>query len=32
MMQRLVEFVAIHYDSDGTRVLLRHPRPAPAHS
>ena len=32
MMQRLVEFVAIHYDTDGTRVLLRHPRPGPAHS
>jgi serine/threonine-protein kinase RsbW len=31
MMQRLVEFVAIHYDTDGTRVLLRHPQHAPAH-
>jgi anti-sigma regulatory factor (Ser/Thr protein kinase) len=30
MMQRLVEFVAIHYDTDGTTVLLRHHRPAPA--
>ena len=30
LMQRLVEFVAIHYDTDGTTVLLRHPRPASA--
>jgi serine/threonine-protein kinase RsbW len=32
MTQRLVEFVAIHYDTDGTTVLLRHHhhRPAPA--
>jgi anti-sigma regulatory factor (Ser/Thr protein kinase) len=30
MMQRLVEFVAIHYDTDGTTVFLRHQRPAPA--
>ena len=26
-MQRLMALVLIHYDTRGTRVLLRHPRP-----
>jgi len=30
MMQRLVESVMIHYDTRGTRVLLRHPLPGAA--
>ena len=28
LMQRLMALVLIHYDTRGTRVLLRHPRPA----
>ena len=30
MMHRCVDSVLIHYDTRGTRVLLRHPRPQPA--
>jgi serine/threonine-protein kinase RsbW len=30
LMQRLMALVLIHYDTRGTRVLLRHPRPAGA--